>query len=417
MLGAATQHGGFWLSRSWKLGRVLIASALVASTVACARIERAPVPAPLVTKASIPGLAYARFWGDEVPKDVMAFVQNHMPGVKQMASRSSLEKGRPLVEYLALSGGADDGAFGAGFLVGWSGRGDRPRFEVVTGVSAGALIAPYAFLGPRYDRKLAELWTNFDFNSVATPQVLAGLLGAESLADSKPLRELIARHADRRMLREVAQEYRKGRVLMIGTTNLDAQRQVIWNMGEIAAAADRDPEAAELFRDVLLASASLPGVFPPVHIKVRVGDQVFEEMHVDGGPTRQVFLAPAQFSLRTFDSLYAQPPIRRVYVIRNGKLAPVYEAVQPNTLAISARSLFTVTKNQSIGDINQIYARTERDAAEFRLVSIPSGFAMQSTQPFDPAYTKALFEVGYRLGRQGNAWVRTPPDAVTTAQR
>ena len=375
------------------------------------------MPASLVSKATVPGLAHVRFWGDEVPKDVYAFVQTHMPSVTRMASRTALEKGQPLVEYLALSGGADDGAFGAGLLVGWSKRGDRPKFEVVTGVSAGALIAPYAFLGPSYDRQLAELWTTFDSNSVATPQVLAGLLGAEAIADSTPLRNLIASHVDRRMLSRIAHEYRNGRILLIGTTNLDAQRQVIWNMGEIAAAAGRDPEAVELFRDVLLASASLPGIFPPVHVKVRVGDRVFEEMHVDGGPSRQVFLAPAQFSLRTFDKLYPQPPIRRVYVVRNGKLAPVYEAVQPNTLAISARSLFTVTKNQSIGDINQIYAMTERDGAEFRLASIPATFTAQSAQPFDPVYMKALFEVGYRLGLQGNAWTRTPPDAVIIAKR
>lgn len=378
---------------------------LVAATaLGCARIERQPVPASLVSRATVPGLAHVRFWGDEVPKDVYAFVQTHMPSVTRMASRTATrENGRPLVEYLALSGGADDGAFGAGLLVGWSKRGDRPKFEVVTGVSAGALIAPYAFLGPGYDRQLAELWTTFDANAVATPQVLAGLLGAEAIADSTPLRNLIASHVDRRMLGRIAHEYRNGRVLMIGTTNLDAQRQVIWNMGEIAVAATRgDLEAAELFRDVLLASASLPGIFPPVHIKVRVGDQVFEEMHVDGGPTRQVFLAPAQFSLRTFDKLYPQPPIRRVYVVRNGKLAPTYEAVKPNTLAISARSLFTVTKNQSVGDINQIYAMTERDGAEFRLASIPASFTAESTQPFDPVYMKALFEVGYRLGLQGS---------------
>jgi hypothetical protein len=390
---------------------------LAATAAGCTRIERQPVPASLVSQATVPGLAHVRFWGDEVPKDVYAFVQTHMPGVRRMASRAALEKGQPLVEYLALSGGADDGAFGAGLLVGWSKRGDRPKFEVVTGVSAGALIAPYAFLGPSYDRQLAELWTTFDANSVATPQVLAGLLGAEAIADSTPLRNLIAKHVDRRMLRQIAHEYRNGRVLMIGTTNLDAQRQVIWNMGEIAAAAGRDPEAVELFRDVLLASASLPGIFPPVHVKVRVGERVFEEMHVDGGPSRQVFLAPAQFSLRTFDKLYPQPPIRRVYVVRNGKLAPVYEAVQANTLAISARSLFTVTKNQSIGDINQIYAMTERDGAEFRLASIPASFTAQSAQPFDPVYMKALFEVGYRLGQQGNAWARTPPEAVTLAKR
>ena len=398
-------------------GRGVVVGLLALIVAGCARIERQAVPASLVSHAMVPGLANARFWGDEVPKDVVAFVQTHMPGVARMASRPALEMGRPLVEYLALSGGAEDGAFGAGLLVGWSKRGDRPRFEVVTGVSAGALIAPYAFLGPGYDAQLAELWTTFDAQMVATPQVLAGLLGAEAIADTAPLRELIAKHVDRRMLREIAHEYRGGRLLMVGTTNLDAQRQVIWNMGEIAAAAARDPEAAQLFRDVLLASASIPGVFPPVHVKVRVGDQVFEEMHVDGGPTRQVFLAPAQFSLRTFDSLYPQPPVRRVYVVRNGKLAPAYEAVQPNTLAISARSLFTITKNQGIGDINRIYAMTQRDGAEFRLASIPASFTAESKQSFDPAYMKALFEVGYRLGLGGKAWVRTPPEAVPAAQR
>jgi hypothetical protein len=400
-----------------KTGRLLAIGLLATIAVGCTRIERQPVPASLVSHAMVPGLANARFWGDEVPKlDVAAFVQTHMPGLARMASRPAPAMGRPLVEYLALSGGSKDGAFGAGLLVGWSKRGDRPRFEVVTGVSAGALIAPYAFLGPGYDPQLEELWTTFDTRMLATPQLLAGLLGAEAIADTSPLRDLIAKHIDDRMLRQIAQEYRGGRLLMVGTTNLDAQRQVIWNMGEIAAAADRDPEAAQLFRDVLLASASIPGVFPPVHVKVRVGDKVFEEMHVDGGATRHVFLAPAQLSLKTFDSLYPQPPVRRVYVVRNGKIAPSYQAVQPNTLAISARSLGTVTKNQSLGDINRIYAMTQRDGAEFRLTSIPASFTAESKEQFDPVYMKALFDVGFRLGLEGKAWVRTPPEAAPVAQ-
>jgi hypothetical protein len=405
------------MSGSWRKGRVLVACALAALAAGCASIERQPVPEPFVGQATVLGRDHARFWGDEPPKDLVAFVRTHMPNVKRLASSVSLEKGVPVFEYLALSGGADDGAFGAGLLVGWSERGDRPRFEVVTGVSAGALIAPYAFLGPGYDALLSELWNNFDANSVVTPQVIAGLLGAPAITDSAPLRGLIAKHVDGRMLGRIAQEYRKGRLLMIGTTNLDAQRHVIWNMGAIAEAAARDPHAAQLFRDVLLASASVPGIFPPVHIKVRAGGRVFEEMHVDGGPTRHVFLAPPQFSLRTFDSQYAKRPIRRVYVVRNGKLAPVYEAVQPNTLAISARALFTVTKNQSMGDINLIYAQTERDKAEFRLASIPASFTMQSTKPFDPAYMRALYKVGFDVGRSGSAWARTPPEAVIMAQR
>jgi hypothetical protein len=145
---------------------------------------RDPVPVSLVGDATVPGLAHARFWGDEVPKDILAFVQTHMPGARQMAAKVSREKGRPLVEYMALSGGAGDGAYGAGLLVGWTERGDRPEFEVLTGVSAGALIAPFAFLGPRYDRQLREIWTKYETEDLATPQVLAGLLGAEALADS-----------------------------------------------------------------------------------------------------------------------------------------------------------------------------------------------------------------------------------------
>jgi len=400
--------------RGW--GGVVALCVLAAAAAGCARFQRHPVPEPLVSHAMPEGLAYARFWGDEVPRDVVKFVQQHMPNVRRMAAGTSQEGGRPLVDYLALSGGADDGAFGAGLLVGWTKSGDRPQFEIVTGVSAGALIAPFAFLGPGYDPALTRLWTGIDADMVATPRLLAGLLGAEALADTAPLRTLISRHIDRRMIRRIAREYHSGRLLLVGTTNLDAQRQVIWNMGEIAVAASRSRKAEQLLRDVLLASASIPGVFPTVHIKVRAGGRPFEEMHVDGSTTRHVFLAPARFSLRTFDGFYASPPVRRVYVVRNAKLEPVYAPVEPNTLAISAKSLFTMTKSQSIGDLNHIYAMTRRDGAEFRLVSIPMSFTEKSTKPFDPVYMKALFKVGHRLGRAGNAWVRTPPQAVSTGR-
>jgi hypothetical protein len=362
-----------------------------------------------VQDARILGLGHARFWGDEPPKDILSFVQTHLPGVTRLATRGADDKGRPVVEYLALSGGAEDGAFGAGLLTGWTQRGTRPSFEVVTGVSAGALIAPFAYLGPRYDRQLRDIWTKHQLQDFATPQVLAGLLGAPAIADSTPLAELIAKYVDRRMLDRIAQEYKTGRILLVGTTNLDAQRPVIWNMGEIAASAH--PEALELFRQVILASVSVPGVFPPVHIKVRAGDKVYEEMHVDGGPTRQVFVAPAQLSLRTFDPLYPSPPVRRIYIVKNGKLSPEYEAVQANTLAISTRSVFTLTKSQSIGDINRIYDMTRRDGAEFRLTSIPRNFTAASTQPFDQGYMQALFAVGYELGRHGRPWINAPPEA------
>ena len=394
--------------------QVRIACGVLAALLAgcAAQSARAPVPAALVAEASIPGLAHARFWGDEVPGNILGFVQAHMPNAKVMASKVSQDRGRPLVEYLAISGGAGDGAFAAGLLAGWSKKGDRPQFEVVTGVSAGALTAPFAYLGPEYDRRLQQIWTKYETEDLATPQLLAGLFGADAFADSSGLADLIAKYVDRKLLDRIAAEYRKGRMLLVGTTNLDAQRPVIWNMGEIAAS--QHPYALDLFRQVMLASASVPGAFPPVHIKVRAGDKVLEEMHVDGGPTRQVFVAPAQLSLKTFDRLYPRPPLRRIYIVKNGKLTPEYEAVASNTLAISARSVFTLTKSQSIGDINRIYAMAQRDGAEFRLASIPASFSVPSSQIFDPAYMKALFAEGYKLGSQGEPWVMTPPEAGAT---
>ena len=388
----------------------LTVAAVAALLAGCAaQAVREPVPSALVSEATIPGLAHARFWGDEVPPNILAFAQAHMPNAKVMASKPSRQVGQPLVEYLAISGGAGDGAFAAGLLAGWTKKGDRPQFEVVTGVSAGALTAPFAFLGPEYDGRLQQIWTKYETEDLATPQVLAGLFGADALADTSGFANLIAKYVDRKLLDRIAQEYRKGRVLLVGTTNLDAQRPVIWNMGEIAT--NHHDYALELFRQVILASASVPGAFPPVHIKVRAGDKVLEEMHVDGGPTRQVFVAPAQLSLKTFDRLYPTPPLRRIYIVKNGKLTPEYEAVASNTLAISARSVFTITKSQSIGDINRIYGMAQRDGAEFRLASIPAGFNVPSTQIFDPVYMKALYAEGLKLGSRGDPWMRTPPEA------
>lgn len=272
-----------WVLRT--IGAVLVA--LVGSGCA-AVMSRNAVPQALVTKASVPGMRYVRFWGDEVPNDIAAQAKRRMPGLRRLAESPPDADGRPVVNYLALSGGGQDGAFGAGFLVGWTQSRERPRFEVVTGVSAGALIAPFAFLGRGYDNQLRAMWTRYGTDDLVVKQPLVGIFGGPALADTKPLADLIARHIDRRFLAAVASEYRKGRLLLVGTTNLDAQRPVVWNMGEIAASGH--PEALDLFRQVLLASAAVPGAFSPVHITVEVNGRKHEEMHVDGGATRELFI-------------------------------------------------------------------------------------------------------------------------------
>ena len=220
-------------------------------------------------RADVPKIKGSRFWADESPKDVKAAYKSHMDGQPELFASAPRVKGRPQLEILALSGGGSDGAFGAGVLAGWTERGDRPEFEQVTGVSAGAITAPFAFLGSKYDDQIKEIWTHYNTDQLVVPQLLAGLFGGESIADTTPLRNLVAKYVDREFLKEIAAEYERGRLLTIGTTNLDAKRPVVWNMGAIARHYD-DPAAVQLFRDVIIASAAIPGLFPPVNIKVQV---------------------------------------------------------------------------------------------------------------------------------------------------
>jgi predicted acylesterase/phospholipase RssA len=386
----------------------------------CAAVSlRNPVPnGSQALQARLPDLPGVRSWADETPSDIKAELKRRLPSLPPLGSTAKRENGRPVVEVLALSGGGSDGAFGAGVLTGWAKRGDRPQFEIVTGVSAGAIIAPFAFLGathPKYDAQMKEVWTEYETTELITAQILPGLLGGPSLADTAPLKALIEKYVDRKFLRAVAAEYKRGRLLLIGTTNLDAQRPVVWNMGEIAASGHAD--AATLFRDVILASAAIPGAFPPVSIKVTVDGKEYEEMHVDGGTTREVFVSPVNLPFKAFDALYDAPPIRRLYLLKNGKITPEYKPVQRQTIPIAARAISTLIKTQHLNDIYRIYRMARDGGAEFRLLAVPASFDKKAKQAFDPEYQHALFDLGVELGRKGPGhWLTAPPVIRSTGR-
>jgi hypothetical protein len=195
--------------------------------------------------------------------------------------------GQLIYNYLSISGGGSDGAFGAGLINGWTESGERPHFKVVTGVSTGALIAPYAFLGPDYDAKLRESYTTVDASHIFEILGILPMLFSESATSTKPLQDLIATGVDEKLLDAVAVEYKKGRRLYVASTNLDAEQPIIWDMGAIAASGR--PDRLALFRKVMLASASIPSLFPPVMIDVRANGEQRQEMHVDGGVFFQSF--------------------------------------------------------------------------------------------------------------------------------
>lgn len=393
--------------RALGLFRLIWCLGLAIGVAACAAgLSRNAVLLGLESEATIVGMEgeTVRFWGDALPPNADAMVKEKWTQVRN-ARRG--KTGRHVVNFLAISGGGADGAFGAGVLIGWTARGDRPEFDVVTGVSTGALTAPFAFLGPRYDEALKAVFTESTTRDIAIAQPVRGLIAGDSLASNAPLARVVAHYVTPEFLAEVAAEYNKGRRLLIGTTNLDAQRPVVWDMGKIAALGT--PESLELFRKVLLASAAIPAVFPPGFVKVAANGAVYEEMHVDGGATREVFVLPTQFMAKKVDATLGINPTRRVYIIRNGRVDPEWKAVRPRTLSIAGRSISTLIKNQGIGDLYELYMFSKRNGIDYNLVYIPGNFPDTSTQAFDPVYMTKLFDVGFNIGQNGGPWQKVPP--------
>jgi predicted acylesterase/phospholipase RssA len=402
------QHGAMSVLRT----AVIIVAAVVLAGCA-ATLPRNALPERLVDQAEPSGLDGVRIWGDAPAAQIRTLVNREMRQRGEAAiARSNTE---PVSNMLAISGGAEDGAFGSGLLIGWTAAGARPEFDFVTGVSAGALIAPFAFLGPRYDPQLKAIFTQYGKEDILTVDLLSGIFGGPALADSAPLARLIAHYVDKTLLREIARERRNGRILLVATTNLDAQRPVLWDMGRIAMSGD--PRALSLFRQILLASASVPGVFPPVRIQVRADGQDYDEMHVDGGITQQVFLAPTALAFGDIDKAVGRKVNRRLYILRNGKITPEWQAVDDRVFATAGRSISTLIKNQSIGDLYRIHATTTRDGIDFNLATIPSTFGITSAEPFDLRYMRTLYNVGFELGKAGYHWAKAPPGLSGKAYR
>lgn len=381
--------------------RVLTA-ALLAATLALAGCAYQPrleaVPRDVAREAIFLGIPDARFALNGDPASLAAmFVA---------AERRRLMAGGGTVEHmLAISGGGENGAFGAGLLYGWTERGTRPSFRLVTGVSTGALTAPFAFLGSRYDEQLKAVYTTVQRDNIALILPILTIIGSDSVADSRPLANLIASYVTPEMVAEIAGEYQKGRILLIGTTNLDQGQPIAWNISAIAAS--NHPARVQAIHDILLASASIPGAFPPVMMDVTVNGARRQEMHVDGGATTQVFLYPSNAPLREAPA-FARRTQRTAWIIRNGRTQELSEDVKRGLLPIAARSISTMITSNAIGDIYRMYLMTRRDNVDFNLAYISGRFTVPYEKPFDPVYMNALFEFGHSEIKQ-QPWLKQPP--------
>jgi hypothetical protein len=291
--------------------------------------------------------------------------------------------------------------------VGWTAKGDRPEFSVVTGISTGALIAPFAFLGPDYDAKLKEVYTTSSTEDIIKKLPFFKIRRAAAVVSPEPLRKMLAKYVDHETMEAIAAEHQRGRRLLIGTTNLDAGRPVIWNIGEIAASGD--PNALALIHDVLVASASIPCAFPPVFIRVEAKGSQYDEMHVDGGATSQVFLIPTGLDWRRLEQKLEVQGTTGAYIIRNDRLEPDWQTVKPKLARIAGRSISTMIRNNGYGDIYRLYLETQQAGIDYNLAYIPSEFNEKSKEPFDQEYMGKLFDLGYRMALSGYPWEKTPP--------
>ena len=316
----------------------------------------------------------------------------------------------PPTSYLAISGGADNGAFAAGFLNGWTKAGTRPEFKLVTGVSTGALIAPFAFLGPGYDAMLKSIYTNVSRKDILKDRLFYSVFLGDAMADTAPLAKLLKVKITQEMVDAIGAEYARGRLLFLATTNLDARRPVIWNVTKIAAS--HRPEARDLIQKIMLASAAIPGAFPPVMFNVEANGQKFEEMHVDGSASAQVFLYWTGVELKKLSEEHGAQRDRKVYVLCNTRLDPEWGEVERRTLSITFKAIDTLIKYHVIGDVHRIYAITKRDGTDFNLGYIPSSFKVPHTQQFDTAYMRQLYEFGFVQAAAGYNWAKEPPAMV-----
>jgi Patatin-like phospholipase len=378
---------------------------------ACSVPERGlAVPKTGTTHATVLGLPNERFFpfnGTEPLEAEVALATDRLRKALGLSANAPL----PESQLLSISGGGENGAFAAGLLCGWSAQGTRPVFELVTGVSTGALSAPFAYLGSSYDPQLRSVYTDTPADHVLLKRDLLAALFNDAMADNAPLFGTISRYLNKDMQDAIAQAYKNGRLLLIGTTDLDYQQPVIWNIGAIASS--DHPRALDTIRRVLLASAAIPGAFPPTMFDVTLDGKSYQEMHVDGGAVAQAFLYPPgvtrQRRIRMANGKLVPPAA--AYVIRNGHLHPDWESTERITLDIAQRAISTMISVSGLNDVIRLYTNTQHDGIDFNLAYIGRDFDMKLPAPFDQAYMRALFDYGYQRALRGNAWVKRPPMA------
>jgi len=370
--------------------------------VGCAALPRRDAPPTLFSRATPVGFSSEVRFLSADRASVESKSAANLPRLK-----GSSKDG--IVRALVLSGGGAGGAFGAGALVGLSRRHERPQYDLVTGVSAGALIAPFAFLGPKWDSQLTEAFTSGRGERMSLGGLLAVPFGARRR--SAALSSLVDHYVTSDLIKAVAEETASGRLLWVATTDLDKEETVIWDLGAIAARGGEP--ARKLFRDVLVASASIPGVFDPVLIHVQEAGVSYDEMHVDGSASTSLFVAPvaASFALLDQHSLDGA----RVYVLINGQIIDA-PATTPFKLGpIVSRTLSVALKHMSRAQVVAVNQFAEKYRMSVQSTYLPFDYPKYSLADFRASAMQAIFNYGAQCAKSGRLWTTMDETMATVA--
>ena len=316
--------------------------------------------------------------------------------------------------FLALSTGGLNGAFGVGVLKGWSESGTRPSFDAVTGISTGALMATFAFLGPQYDDFLRETIVGSKRREFLRRRSILAVVPGGSFYTSNRLSRMIEKAITPKILCEVAAAHREGRRLYVATTNLDTRKLVIWDMGAIASRGTLQSDA--LYRDIILASSSIPLAFPPVRLEVEIDGVRYDELHVDGGVSDELFFRSFMVGDRNRAAGVqgAMAPIgSTLHVINNGKLFPDPSCVR-NFYEIVNASFKSVLAHKSRDELHRIYLTCLQTGVEFRSTEVPENLNVASSSlSLSEEDQQLLYETGRRFGpaamNGGEGWRDAPP--------
>ncbi len=353
-----------------------------------------------------------RIWGDQVPKNLKILKEDYYD--KGNLDLLKNAPGAPKVigdrfNVLVLSGGGPRGAYGAGVINGLKDKGELPEFSLITGVSAGALIAPFVFVGgDKYDElKTVMLGLNDDMMLGGTS--IFKILFGDAFSEGDNFYKMVQKTFDDEFIEEIAKAHRSGKRMLIGTTHFDSGRQMIWNVGRIATS--DLPNRNDIIHQVLAASSSIPGVFPPQFIPVEYNGQALEEMHVDGGLSSQLFFDPVGFDFTKVTKAlgYEKPP--HIYIIRNGRLRTEFKFIEDDTVSLAARSVDNLILAQTRGDVFREMYISKKIGAKLFLTYVDESYTQkpQDGKFFDPDFLKALYDYGYKKATNEKVWVNEIP--------